>query len=116
VASGLGSSAALATTVTLPVFEFIDRFLMHVLPKGLVKVRYCGFYVPGARKKLALVRDMLAADEKLQSKAKVHQADVMLDSEQTAPISERWRPCCPQCRQPMILTGTIEKRARCPPG
>ena len=29
-------------TCTLPAEEFIRRFLQHVLPKGFVKVRYCG--------------------------------------------------------------------------
>jgi hypothetical protein len=31
------------TTVTLPGVEFIRRFLLHVLPKGFQKIRYCGF-------------------------------------------------------------------------
>ena len=30
-------------TVTLPGVEFIRRFLMHVLPSGFQKIRYCGF-------------------------------------------------------------------------
>ena len=29
--------------MTLPVFEFLRRFLQHVLPKGLHKVRHYGF-------------------------------------------------------------------------
>ena len=34
---------------TLPVDEFIRRFLQHVLPKGFVKVRYYGLFSPGQR-------------------------------------------------------------------
>ena len=30
-------------TMTLPVFEFLRRFLQHVLPRGLHKVRHYGF-------------------------------------------------------------------------
>jgi hypothetical protein len=30
-------------TVTIPGVEFIRRFLLHVLPKGFQKIRYCGF-------------------------------------------------------------------------
>jgi hypothetical protein len=33
-------------TATLPVFDFIHRFLQHVLPKGFVKIRYYGFMAP----------------------------------------------------------------------
>jgi hypothetical protein len=32
--------------MTLPVFEFIRRFLQHVLPSGLKKVRHFGFLLP----------------------------------------------------------------------
>jgi hypothetical protein len=35
--------------MTLDVFEFIRRFLQHVLPKGFVKVRYYGFMGAGCR-------------------------------------------------------------------
>jgi len=30
-------------TITVPGVEFIRRFLLHVLPKGFQKIRYCGF-------------------------------------------------------------------------
>jgi hypothetical protein len=33
-------------TMTLPVMEFMRRFLQHVLPRGFVKVRYYGFLSP----------------------------------------------------------------------
>ena len=33
-------------TMTLPAFEFMRRFLQHVLPKGFHKVRYYGFLTP----------------------------------------------------------------------
>lgn len=44
---------------TLPVEEFIRRFLQHVLPKGFVKVRYYGFLAPGRRRQLAALRQQL---------------------------------------------------------
>lgn len=37
---------------TVPVLEFIRRFLQHVLPRGFVKVRYYGFFSSGQRAKL----------------------------------------------------------------
>lgn len=45
--------------MTLPVFEFMRRFLQHVLPSGFHKVRYYGFLGPSARKKLLRVRMIL---------------------------------------------------------
>jgi hypothetical protein len=39
---------------TLPVFQFMHRFLQHVLPKGFVKVRYYGLFSAGNRQLLAL--------------------------------------------------------------
>lgn len=45
--------------MVLPVFDFLHRFLQHVLPKGFVKVRYFGLHHPANRKKLALARAAL---------------------------------------------------------
>jgi len=44
---------------TLPVQEFIRRFLQHVLPKGFKKVRYYGLFSPGKRALLNRVRLLL---------------------------------------------------------
>jgi hypothetical protein len=33
-------------TMTLPIIEFMRRFLQHVLPRGFMKVRYYGFLSP----------------------------------------------------------------------
>jgi hypothetical protein len=35
-----------ARTMVLPIFEFMHRFLQHVLPTGFMKVRYFGFLSP----------------------------------------------------------------------
>lgn len=45
--------------MTLPVFEFMRRFLQHVLPSGFHKVRYYGFFGPSSRKKFLRVRMIL---------------------------------------------------------
>jgi hypothetical protein len=44
---------------TLPVEEFIRRFLQHVLPKGFQKVRYYGLFSAGQRHRLAQARQLL---------------------------------------------------------
>jgi hypothetical protein len=49
-------------TMTLKVEEFIRRFLLHVLPKGFVKVRHFGFLANrGRRENVVLCRKLLAA-------------------------------------------------------
>lgn len=47
-------------TMTLPATEFIRRFLQHVLPKGVHKVRYYGFWAPSNRARLRRVQIALA--------------------------------------------------------
>jgi hypothetical protein len=37
-----------ARTMTLPIMEFMRRFLQHVLPRGFMKVRYYGFLSPSS--------------------------------------------------------------------
>jgi hypothetical protein len=46
-------------TCILQAEEFIRRFLQHVLPKGLVKVRYYGFFSSGNRQMLFKIRRLL---------------------------------------------------------
>jgi hypothetical protein len=48
--------------MTLSGEEFLRRFLIHVLPKGLVKIRSYGFLANRCRRKqLALCRRLLGA-------------------------------------------------------
>ena len=49
-----------ARSLTLPIAEFCRRFLLHVLPRGLVRIRYYGFLANGHRARLlASCRDAL---------------------------------------------------------
>lgn len=41
-----------ARSLTLPLAEFCRRFLLHVLPKGLVRIRYYGFLANAGRQRL----------------------------------------------------------------
>lgn len=45
-----------ARTMTLPILEFMRRFLQHVLPRGFMKVRYYGFLSPTSAVPLADVK------------------------------------------------------------
>jgi hypothetical protein len=73
--------------MTLAAGEFIARFLQHVLPKGLMRVRHYGFLANACRaRKLARVREALAQPV-----------------EACAPQETETRPFdgypCPKCRQ-----------------
>lgn len=46
-------------TSTLDAFEFIRRYLQHVLPKGFVKVRYFGLLATKKRKNLDHVNELI---------------------------------------------------------
>lgn len=49
--------------MSLPVAEFIRRFLLHVLPERFVRVRYYGFLSPRRREReMALCRELLGAE------------------------------------------------------
>ncbi|MCO5182085.1 MAG: transposase zinc-binding domain-containing protein [Candidatus Promineofilum sp.] len=45
--------------MTLSAVEFMRRFLLHVLPKGFVRIRHYGLYASGMRTKLRIVRMIL---------------------------------------------------------
>lgn len=49
-------------TIRIPGHEFMRRFLQHVLPKGLHKVRYFGLWHPAKREQAARVRLLLQLD------------------------------------------------------
>ena len=46
-------------TCTLDAFEFLRRFLQHVLPKGFVKVRYFGFLATKKREALDHIKELI---------------------------------------------------------
>jgi hypothetical protein len=55
------------TTMTLHTHEFIRRFLMHVLPKGLHRIRHYGFLANGTRaENIAEVRELLSVAPRMK--------------------------------------------------
>ena len=52
--------------LSLPVFEFMRRFLQHILPEGFVRIRYYGLHHSRARqKKLPRSRELLGLSRSL---------------------------------------------------
>ena len=67
-------------TMTLDAHEFIRRFLLHVIPKGFVRVRHFGFLANRSKSLLSKCRQLLALNPalpKLPSKS-VHELMLQL--------------------------------------
>lgn len=62
-------------TMTLPVMEFMRRFLQHVPPKGFHKVRYYGLLSPANRPLLRQVQLLLAGDDRTKTDEKPEVGD-----------------------------------------
>ena len=82
-------------TSRIPGQEFMRRFLQHVLPKGLHKVRYFGLWHPVRREDAARARLLLLLDPQatpLRAQISADAADPSADPEQ--PDDPRVCPCC----------------------
>ena len=96
-----------ARTMTLDTSDFLRRLLLHVLPKGFVRIRYYGFLANGVRKKmLERCRELLGEPEvelPLDPDASADvDHDVMGDSESSS------LPRCPVCKGRMVSLGTVD--------
>ena len=91
---------------TLPVQEFLRRFLPHILPKGFVKVRYYGLFRVGHRRSLARLRSQLLL---LQHFATQATAAPVASEGSTRVLS------CPSCGQPMQVERVLLRHTRGPP-
>ena len=77
---------------SLKPFEFIRRFLQHVLPKGFVKVRYYGFFSPGQRVQLGQIAAWFSPPQSdvLTPQPEIEMAQITTDQP---------APACPYCGQ-----------------
>ena len=96
--------------MTLPVDEFLRRFLLHVLPRGFVRIRHFGFLAHRRRRALLPLCIRLLAES---GRARVEAAPEEAAVSSSSPL---WT--CPQCGGPMVLIGrltAVELRLRSPP-
>jgi hypothetical protein len=78
-------------TMTLDAVEFIRRFLLHVLPSGLVRIRQFGFLANRVRQhKLEQCRTLLALCQPTFIRSDIH-ADVDLPHANACPICKQGR-------------------------
>jgi len=94
--------------MTLPVPEFIRRFLIHVLPSGFHRIRHYGLFASGAR------AQNIAQARRLLAKAAQTRQDGGLSEPGDADPPTPSRPC-PCCGGRMIVVETFE-RGRAPRG
>jgi hypothetical protein len=95
--------------LTLPVLQFLSRFLQHVLPDGFVKVRYYGFLHPKNRKIFETLLWALGGDP---SPKLAHPSEASKDEETTMAAAAH---CCPLCGRAMTLVETLLPQKRGPP-
>ncbi len=95
-------------TMTLAAGEFIRRFLLHVLPSGLHRIRHYGLLAnPHRRDQIALAREKLGAPQP---------APAMKEEASTSGAMHATF-VCPDCGAPMIIIDILarEHRSRAPP-
>ena len=103
------SNGAQTKTLTVSAEEFIRRFLQHVLPAGIHKVRYYGLWSPSKRKKLLEIQQTLTQSGNDQPEG--------LEEDMDAEISPSSEPRqCPHCQKGMLIRiGRLFRQGRAPP-
>lgn len=93
-------------TMTLDAVEFLRRFLLHVLPKGFVHIRYYGFLSNrNRRQKIALCRKLLGLPEKPTLWAPQTSGEEINESE-----DDQSAMLCPVCKKGhMVEVETIRR-------
>ena len=86
---------------TLEAVEFLRRYLQHVLPPGLHRVRYFGWLHPAAKTRRMLVETLLAKPILIAT---------------PPPALPQWHLRCPHCGTfALVRVGTLARQARAPP-
>jgi hypothetical protein len=86
------SDADTLKPMTLAATEFIRRFLLHVLPEGFVKIRYCGFMAHRHKQRyIGLIRKLIDPQAQEPEKLKLTVAEMMLR------LTGIDITCCPKC-------------------
>ncbi|MEE9590328.1 MAG: IS91 family transposase [Hyphomicrobiaceae bacterium] len=88
-------------TMTLPIHEFIRRFLMHILPKGFHRIRHCGLLANGNRAaNIAQARKLLGVSSHSPEPKEEKTAEPGEPNVLTHP--------CPCCGGRMVIIETFE--------
>jgi hypothetical protein len=100
---------AYINTMTVNAEEFIRRFLQHVPPAGVHKVRYYGLWSPSNREKLLELQQDLTQSGNDQPE----ELEEDMDAEVSAPSESRQ---CPHCQKgTLVWIGRLFRQGRAPP-
>jgi len=94
--------------MTIDADEFIRRFLLHILPKNFMKIRYFGFLANKNKKQaIPILRKLINPDAKLPEKVKETVQEMMLR------VTGNDITCCPKCKKgKMIIIKNLPKADR----
>ncbi len=102
-----------AKTAVLAGEEFIRRFLLHVLPRGFVKIRHYGLLAAKAHDMRELVRDALPVARAEPPRAESHD-ETGGDRQLTTPVSSlsliELARLCPGCGRPSLVRQPLHER------
>ncbi|MEI6535278.1 MAG: transposase [Verrucomicrobiaceae bacterium] len=107
--------------------DFLHRFLQHVLPTGLTRVRHFGFLSAAAKRKFQAIRTYLQGDPCASARSDAASppppdpSDAAQPSDPTQPLAADAPPrkhCCPRCNVVMKFGEfwPANKAGRGPPG
>lgn len=96
--------------ITLPAADFLRRFLQHVLPPGLPKVRHYGLDGSACQARRQKALALLATRKRLSPEASRPLVDTASNPPRPAPRN------CPYClKGHLICVGTVPRRKKIPP-
>jgi hypothetical protein len=108
-------------TVTLPVDRFLTRFLQHILPRGLTKIRWYGLLSPGRRRALERARQLLtqhASSPAMDAAATSAERQSPTATDKPAGATPARRLCCRICQRGtwiLVQRYSRDDRSRAPP-
>lgn len=93
------------SVMTLDAAEFIRRFLMHVMPRSFVRIRYYGFMANRHRAENLQQCRQLLCQEKIPETAN------LAETTRSAEPGDDMAACCPACQQgQMRIIGRLERQ------
>ena len=101
--------------MTLPVEHFIDRFLLHTLPRGFAKVRSYGLLSSSNGKKLERARQILEQHAHAALPPCAPTSVTESTAPDTTPTTVIAGRRCPVCHSPRLYCVQRLRRARAPP-
>ena len=93
--------------ITLTAFEFIRRFLLHVIPDGFMRIRHYGFLANRNKKeKIMSIRKLLGISQEIPEATSIS-IEEMMQKLTGVDIKK-----CPQCKQgTLVITRKIERQS-----